>query len=48
MASQKAGYDAWLVMLVAAIFVVGVSVYFGWDEAGVWWRKTRLFLFSVF
>lgn len=48
MASRESGQDAWLIMLVAAMFVVGVSVYIGWDEAGVWMRKTRLFLFSVF
>ncbi len=48
MASQDAGQDWWLIMLVVAIFVAGVAIYIGWDEVGVYLRKARLFMSSHF
>lgn len=48
MASGDDGFDWWLLLLVAVIFVAGISVYAGWDDVGVLARKARLFVFSFF
>lgn len=47
MASRDSGMDWWLILLVATIFLAGVSIYVGWDQVEVLTRKARLFLTSL-
>ncbi len=47
MANQDTGIDAWLLILVAAIFVSGIAIYVGFDQVDVWLRKLQLFLNSL-
>jgi hypothetical protein len=46
MPGRSAENDWWLVMLVVAIFVAGITIYVGWDDVGSLARKARLFVFS--
>lgn len=48
MSSQDSGFDWWLLLLVAVIFLVGIGIYIGWDDVGSNFRHVMRTVRSVF